>query len=122
MRAAADALTPIGWELAETAPDTVETVVDADAPVFAGHYPGRPVVPGVCLVDLVGQAAARLGLAAPTPALLLDRARFTDPVLPGDHLTVVFDPSSPAGQVAAVVSTQRGIACRVRLRIAEAAT
>ena len=46
MRAATDLLSPFRWELTVTAPDTVTTVVDTDAAVFAGHYPGRPVVAG----------------------------------------------------------------------------
>lgn len=121
MRAAADLLTPFRWELTVTAPDTVTTVVDADAAVFAGHYPGRPVVPGVCLIDLAGQAAARLGFPPSGPALTVDRAHFTDPVLPGDHLTVTVT-SSDADQVAAVLRHERGNACRVRLRVAEAAS
>ena len=35
-------------------------VVDADDPVFAGHFPGAPVYPGVLQVEAVGQAGISL--------------------------------------------------------------
>lgn len=30
----------------------------ADAPFFAGHYPGHPIVPGVLIMEMVFQSAA----------------------------------------------------------------
>lgn len=34
-----------------------EQGVDADSPVFAGHFPGQPVYPGALQIELIAQAA-----------------------------------------------------------------
>lgn len=68
--------------------------VTVDEPFFAGHFPGRPVMPGVLICEALAQAAALLayrstnGVApgATLAIIALDRARFRRPVLPGDQL------------------------------------
>jgi UDP-N-acetylglucosamine acyltransferase len=68
--------------------------VTVDEPFFVGHFPGRPVMPGVLICEALAQAGALLaarsgGGLAPGHALRLtavDRARFRRPVLPGDQL------------------------------------
>lgn len=64
--------------------------VPADHPAFAGHFPGRPLLPGVALLSQVleallqdAQAAAHLG-AAPT----LNTVKFLAPVGPGAALEI----------------------------------
>lgn len=121
MRSDPALLTPFGWELIRTAPDAVTTVVDPGSAVFAGHFPGRPVVPGVCLIDLVCRAAALIASATadagPPAGLLVERARFVSPALPGDVLTVTVAPPEPgAEELLGVVSRQGDPVCRVRLR------
>lgn len=60
-----------------------EWTVPVDHPAFAGHFPGRPIVPGVVLLDyallLAGQGlqAARWSIA---------QAKFLWPVGPGEAL------------------------------------
>ncbi len=65
----------------------------ASEPYFAGHFPGTPVMPGVLIVEAMAQAGALLLLReVPDRESKLvffagiDRARFRQPVFPGDDL------------------------------------
>ena len=65
-----------------------------DEPFFAGHFPGRPTLPGVLMLEALAQAGAIAALHDERFAgkLLLfggvDKARFRRQVLPGDTLTL----------------------------------
>ncbi len=65
--------------------------VTANEPFFAGHFPGRPVMPGVLIVEAMAQTAAVLmgeeagGESVPL-FMGIDKARFRQQVLPGDQL------------------------------------
>ena len=39
----------------ETGPDTIlaSIALRQDHPIFAGHFPGTPVLPGVCMIQIV---------------------------------------------------------------------
>ena len=59
--------------------------IAADHPAYAGHFPGRPILPGVVLLDEALLAlAALLGRAAATAQI--KSAKFLSPVLPGESL------------------------------------
>src|SRR5262245_22377796 len=69
--------------------------VTINEPFFAGHFPGRPIMPGVLLCEAVVQAGgilARLTSADPQNegqiAMLttLDHVRFRQQVIPGDQV------------------------------------
>ena len=53
----------------------------ADLPVFAGHFPGRPLVPGVFLIEAVRSACER-ALGRRCVVTELREARFSREVLP----------------------------------------
>jgi 3-hydroxyacyl-[acyl-carrier-protein] dehydratase len=69
--------------------------VSVNEPFFVGHFPGRPVMPGVLMLEALAQAAAllsfeTLGIGADDKTVYyfagIDGARFKRPVGPGDQL------------------------------------
>lgn len=77
-------------------------------PFFDGHFPDKPVFPGVLLVEAMAQAAGILGFRTmdKTPAdgsiyyfVGADNLRFKRPCIPGDRVMLR----------AAIVSDRRGI-------------
>lgn len=77
--------------------------VDAADPVFAGHFPGAPIYPGVLQIESLGQlglclfAVDKLGrtniVASDAPpqvrGLRIHHATFIEPVHPGDELVML---------------------------------
>ena len=59
--------------------------VPADHPAFPGHFPGRPIVPGVVLLDRAIRCAEIL-LGRPGLAWQVGNAKFLSPVGPGETL------------------------------------
>lgn len=69
--------------------------VSINEPFFQGHFPARPVMPGVLVIEALAQAAAMLafvtkGTEAGGDKVVylvgVDGARFKRPVVPGDQL------------------------------------
>ncbi len=69
--------------------------VSVNEPFFVGHFPRRPVMPGVLMLEALAQAAALLSFetegASPDDNTVyyfagIDAARFKRPVEPGDQL------------------------------------
>lgn len=59
--------------------------VTADHPVFAGHFPGHPIVPGVVLLDRVMQLA-QAALGGPVAGWRVSQVKFLSPCGPDDLL------------------------------------
>lgn len=68
--------------------------VTINEPFFNGHFPNTPVMPGVLIVEAMGQAGGVLVLSSQPKDLLpdaiyfmaFDNVRFRAPVVPGDQL------------------------------------
>ena len=68
--------------------------VTYNEPFFPGHFPGRPIMPGVLIVEAMAQTAGVLAFKSmsgedqgkPVYFLGIDNVRFRKPVTPGDHL------------------------------------
>ena len=69
--------------------------VSANEPYFQGHFPNRPIMPGVLILEGMAQAALLLAFGGREPHagedqvyyyVGIDNARFKRPVVPGDQL------------------------------------
>ena len=75
---------------------------------FQGHFPGRPVMPGVLILEAMAQVAGVLTLVSRnSPGALsyfaaIEKARFRHPVQPGDQLVTE-----------AILTVLRGMLCKV---------
>lgn len=68
--------------------------VPDDHPSFAGHFPGRPILPGVLLLAEVMEALRLLGDDAAFKGCEIASAKFLSPVAPGDELTITLNASA----------------------------
>jgi 3-hydroxymyristoyl/3-hydroxydecanoyl-(acyl carrier protein) dehydratase len=81
--------------------------VAADHPAYAGHFPGRPLLPGVALLAEVMRAVARsTGRGAERWTLVA--AKFLQPVTPGLALTLV-QSATPDGAIRFEVRAAAGV-------------
>ena len=71
--------------------------VTVNEPFFTGHFPGRPIMPGVLIIEAMAQACALLTFEVEQVELQenqvfyfvgVDGARFKRPVVPGDQLVL----------------------------------
>lgn len=68
-------------------------VIDPGHPSLPGHFPGRPLVPGVVLLDCV--VAAIEATHGPLGPLRLPQVKFMQPLLPGEAARVELEGGPP---------------------------
>jgi len=83
----------LDWELGKTITAIKNITINEE--VFNGHFPHRPVMPGVMMIEAMAQTAAILsfltmGIKPDENSVVyfagIDNARFKRPVEPGDQL------------------------------------
>ena len=70
--------------------------VTFNEPFFQGHFPGQPIMPGVLIMEALAQATGLLSFCSMENdghnklymLVGIDKARFRDQVVPGDHLVL----------------------------------
>lgn len=73
--------------------------LDPKHPILLGHFPGRPIFPGVLQIECMAQVSSFLTcelrrdksidqLNIEVALLGVDKARFRSPILPGDQLQI----------------------------------
>lgn len=70
--------------------------VSMNEPFFQGHFPGKPVMPGVLVIESMAQTAAVMVVTSLGPEaegklvyfMSVEEAKFRRPVAPGDYMTV----------------------------------
>ncbi|WP_435016198.1 UDP-3-O-acyl-N-acetylglucosamine deacetylase [Tundrisphaera sp. TA3] len=98
--------------------------VSINEPFFQGHWPGRPIMPGVLIIEALAQAAGILighGHARGKAALLasIDKVKLRRQVIPGDQLRLDVDGlrlKGKAAQVRAVARVGDRIAAEAKIR------
>jgi 3-hydroxyacyl-[acyl-carrier-protein] dehydratase len=90
--------------------------VDPANPIFAGHFPAKPILPGVFLIEAMAQTAGvMLGSATAQAAAkssggvallaAVNRFKFLKPVTPGRELRIETKKLTEVGQLACVGGT-----------------
>jgi 3-hydroxyacyl-[acyl-carrier-protein] dehydratase len=94
--------------------------IDPANPIFAGHFPAKPILPGVLLIEAMAQTAGvMLGSAAPQSAdknpaaenngvallAAVNRFKFLKPVSPGQELRIETRKLTEVGQLALIGGT-----------------
>lgn len=105
--------------------------VTVNEPCFTGHFPERPIFPGVLILEALAQATGILAFHSaqktPDPDHLyyfvgIDGARFRKPVIPGDqlHLKVDFERHRrDVWRFGAQASVDDEVVCEARLMCAQ---
>jgi 3-hydroxyacyl-[acyl-carrier-protein] dehydratase len=62
-------------------------VFPAELPVFAGHFPGAPLVPGVYVLAAIAEVARRAGVAQ-GEIRVVERAKWSAPAYPDQELRI----------------------------------
>ena len=99
--------------------------VTANEQFFQGHFPGRPIMPGVLLLEVMAQVGGVLarktaeGKGRPTVFLTgIEKAKFRRPVVPGDQLLVevkVVRRKDPFWKMAGKITVDTTLVCEAEM-------
>lgn len=88
----------VGWKI------RARKCVSMNEPYFPGHFPHRPVMPGVLQIEAMAQAAALICVNLESPPMdvaiaSIDKAKFRRPVIPGDVIEITAEIIKDRGQI-----------------------
>lgn len=94
----------------------------ADPEIFAGHFPGKPLLPGIFLIEATRQAAER-ATGCRLAIRCVEEAKFTAEVRPGGAVTVEAALTQEEGgwRCDATLCSAAAQVARIRLLLAEEA-
>ena len=91
-----------------------------DSAVYLGHFPGYPITPGVCLVqialDLIGEMAD--GHVGPVHLVAAKNIKFTNPVIPEEGTELRFNLSGKDGNWSVEVYDGEVLSAKMSLTVA----
>jgi 3-hydroxyacyl-[acyl-carrier-protein] dehydratase len=82
--------------------------VTANEPFFQGHFPGKPIMPGVLIIEAMAQVGgilARLSVPGSMDKdgdiffMAIDKVKFRRPVVPGDQIVFELSPIRTGSKV-----------------------
>jgi 3-hydroxyacyl-[acyl-carrier-protein] dehydratase len=84
--------------------------VTGNEPFFQGHFPGRPVMPGVLIIEAMAQVGGILARVSVPDVLKkekedgiffmsMDKVKFRRPVVPGDQIVFELEPLRTGSRV-----------------------
>ncbi len=76
----------------ETADNTVKVMLELNTAhsIFEGHFPGQPVVPGVCMMQMVKEITEQV-LGKETRLVKADQMKFLALLIPAESKTLQMD-------------------------------
>lgn len=89
--------------------------VTINEPFFQGHFPDMPIMPGVLIVEAMGQAGGVLVIESQPPEhqgkpiffMGFDSVRFRKPVIPGDQLILELEMLKKRSKVVKMASVAK---------------
>ena len=97
-------------------PIELRFIIAADHPCLDGHFPGRPVVPAVVLLDEI-LSAARRHLSGVGRLRAVSNAKFLQPVLPEQAVTVSLDLRDAGATIEFRCRTAAGVVAQGRFLV-----
>ena len=74
--------------------------VDADLMVLPDHFPGNPILPGICMMQAILVAGATAKGLEDLKLVRLKNAKMMQPVQPGDQVIIEAEVSESGGELA----------------------